>query len=438
MQGKITKAKRSKVSEKVERFILSNKLIGKSSKVIAGLSGGPDSVCLIMILAELGFDVTAVHCNFHLRGAESMRDEAFARNLCCSLGIKMIKTDFDTIGYAEKKKISIEMAARELRYSEFRKIMKETEAECIAVGHHENDNTETMLLNMVRGTGIKGMCGMQPKNNDVVRPLLCLTRKDIIDYLDEHKQGYVTDRTNLEDEYARNKVRLDIMPILEQINRGAAGNMASTMENLNEVYKVYRHAIKRDIAFCARVADNGETRIDISKLKETASPISVLHELIGDRGFNKAELKDMLTCGCGKVFGKKGSRVAIDRTCIITEAPHYPVPVIEKRIVDVADMKIERDGLHAYLDADKLQGQLTMRTPKTGDSFAPFGMKGKRKLLSDYMTDQKMSLFEKERQPLLMDGEEIAWVVGRRSSELYKVDGKTKRVVILYLKSWQK
>ena len=319
-----------------------------------------------------------------------------------------------------------------------RKIMKETEAECIAVGHHENDNTETMLLNMVRGTGIKGMCGMQPKNNDVVRPLLCLTRKDIIDYLDEHRQGYVTDHTNLEDEYARNKVRLDIMPILEQINRGAAGNMASTMENLNEVYKVYRHAIKRDIAFCAHVADNGETRIDISKLKETASPISVLHELIGDRGFNKAELKDMLACGCGKVFGKKGSRVVIDRTCIITEAPHYPVPVIEKRIVDVADMKIERDGLHAYLDADKLHDQLTMRTPKAGDSFAPFGMKGKRKLLSDYMTDQKMSLFEKERQPLLMDGEEIAWVVGRRSSELYKVDGKTKRVVILYLKSWQK
>lgn len=424
-----------KTHEKVEAFIKEHGLIERGGKVVTGLSGGPDSVCLARILHRLGYEVVAVHCNFHLRGEESMRDERFVHDFCKGEGIECLKVDFDTTGYAKEKKVSIEMAARELRYAEFRRIMKETGAECIAVGHHENDNVETMLLNAARGTGIRGLCGMQPKNGDVVRPLLCLTRQDISAYLKECAQGFVTDHTNLEDEYARNKVRLNIMPMLESINKGALGNMASTMENLNEAYKVYKQAIRRDISLCCEMMDNGEMRISRERLMETASPISVLHELLGEMGFNKAELKDMLVGSCGKVFGDKGRRAAIDRQHIIIESPHYPAADIEQTITDVERLEMKKDALHAYLDADKLHGALTVRTPRTGDSFAPFGMKGKRKLLSDYMTDQKMSVFEKERQPLLMDGEEIAWVVGRRSSDLYKIDGSTRRVVILSLKS---
>lgn len=424
-----------KTHEKVEAFIKEHGLIERGGKVVTGLSGGPDSVCLARILHRLGYEVVAVHCNFHLRGEESMRDERFVRDFCKGEGIECLKVDFDTMGYAKEKKVSIEMAARELRYAEFRRIMRDEGAKCIAVGHHENDNVETMLLNAARGTGIRGLCGMQPKNGDVVRPLLCLTRQDISAYLKECAQSFVTDHTNLEDEYARNKVRLNIMPMLESINRGALGNMASTIENLNEAYKVYKQAIRRDMSLCCEMMDNGEMRISRERLMETASPISVLHELLGEMGFNKAELKDMLAGSCGKVFGDKGRRAAIDRQHIIIESPHYPAADIEQTIAGIEGLEMKKDTRHAYLDADKLHGVLTVRTPRTGDSFAPFGMKGKRKLLSDYMTDQKMSVFEKERQPLLMDGEEIAWVVGRRSSDLYKIDGSTRRVVILSLKS---
>lgn len=423
-----------KTHEKVAAFIKEKSLIKCGGKVVAGLSGGPDSVCLARILHRLGYEVIAVHCNFHLRGEESMRDERFVCDFCKREGLECMKVDFDTTGYAKEKKVSIEMAARELRYAEFRRIMKETGAESIAVGHHENDNVETMLLNAARGTGIKGLCGMQPKNGDVVRPLLCLTRQDISTYLKECAQDFVTDHTNLEDEYARNKVRLHVVPTLESINKGALGNMASTMENLNEAYKVYKQAIRRDINDCCEMMDNGEIRICRARLMETASPLSVLHELLGEYGFNKAELKDMLAGSCGKVFGDKGHRAAIDRQHIIIESPHYPALDIEQGTVGIKDLVMKKDAGHAYLDADKLHGALTTRTPRTGDSFAPFGMKGKRKLLSDYMTDQKMSVFEKERQLLVMDGEEIAWVAGRRSSDLYKIDGSTQRVVILSIK----
>lgn len=424
-----------KTHEKVGEFITKHHLLRKGEKVVAGLSGGPDSVCLLLTLHRLGHDVIAIHCNFHLRGEESMRDERFAKSLCEKEGVKCIKIDFDTIGYAKEKKVSIEMAAREQRYAEFRRVMHEEGAGCIAVGHHENDNVETMLLNATRGTGIKGLCGMQPKNGDVIRPLLCLTRQEIAAYLEGCAQDFVTDHTNLEDEYARNKIRLNVVPMLESINKGAISNLTSTMENLNEVYKVYKQAVKRDIAHCCEVMDNGEMRIHKDRLMDAASPISVLHELLGERGFNKTELKDMLESGCGKVFGHKGNRVAIDRKHLIVESAHYPAADIEQSMTDIEDMEMKKDAQHAYLDADKLHGPLTLRTPRTADSFAPFGMKGKRKLLSDYMTDQKMSLFEKERQPLLMDGEEIAWVVGRRSSELYRIDDNTRRVVILTLKS---
>ncbi len=421
--------------KEVERYISSHHLISNGGKVVTGVSGGPDSVCLALMLHMLGYEVVAIHCNFHLRGEESMRDEAFSEDLCRKNGIRFMKVDFDTTGYAKREKVSIEMAARDLRYAEFRRVKQATGAECIAVGHHKNDNIETMVLNMVRGTGIKGLCGMQPKNGDVVRPLLCLTRPDVLGFLHACGQTYVTDHTNLEDEYARNKVRLNMVPMMESINAGALNNISSTMENLNEVYKIYKRAIGQDMLLCSEEMPDGEIRIDKEKLMRSASPISVLHELLGERGFNKAELKDMLTSGCGRVFGEKGQRVAVDRTRLIVESAHYPAVEIEERTVDIGSLKMERDNRHAYLDADKLHGKLTMRFPQQGDSFAPFGMKGKRKLLSDYMTDQKMSVFEKERQPLLMDGEEIAWVAGRRSSELYRVDGQTRRVVILCLKS---
>ena len=403
------------------------------------MSGGPDSVCLARILHELGYEVVAVHCNFHLRGEESMRDERFVEALCQQWEWTLYKTDFDTAQYAQEHKMSIEMTAREHRYDWFRKVMEKTRAEAIAVGHHQDDNTETLLLNLVRGTGIRGLCGMQPKHDDVIRPLLCLTREDILSYLQDIKQDYVTDHTNLEDEYARNKVRLDILPQLERINQGATKNIVSTMENLDEVMKVYQKAINDAVSQCAEEKENGEVFIHIANLKEQPSPISVLHEVLSPLGFNKGQLKQILSAlnESGKVFVANGRRLLIDRTDIILEREkndNLNLSSLNCQILPVEEVAFSKNPNYAYLDADKLHKELSLRTPKEGDTFAPFGMGGKRKLLSDFLTDLKLNLFEKERQPLLMDGEEIVWVVGRRSSELYRVDSQTKRVVILCLR----
>ena len=417
--------------EKVRNFIVTHQLLREGARVVVGLSGGPDSVCLARMLDSLGYEVVAVHCNFHLRGEESMRDEQFVTNLCQQMNWKCYRTDFDTEAYARQQGISIEMAAREYRYDWFHQLQKEAGAEAIAVGHHQDDNVETLLLNLTRGTGIRGLCGMQPKNGEVVRPLLCLTREEILSYLQDIGQEYVTDHTNLEDEYARNKVRLDVLPLLECINQGATKNITSTMENLNEVMKVYQGAMKDAISQCVEHQENGEIFISIKTLKRLPSPISVLHEVLSPFGFNKVQIKQMLAAlgESGKVFTAEGRRVLIDRQSIIVEAAQYPMPHINIEEIPIENLTIEKNPRYAYLDADKLHGELTLRTPQEGDTFAPFGMDGKRKLLSDFLTDLKLNLFEKERQPLLMDGEEIAWVVGKRSSELYRVDSQTKRVI---------
>lgn len=429
-----------KTREKVRDFIRMNSLLKEGARVVVGLSGGPDSVCLARMLDALGYEVVAVHCNFHLRGEESMRDEQFVVSLCQQQGWQLYRADFDTEASARQQGISIEMAARNERYDWFRKLRQETQSEAIAVGHHQNDNVETLLLNAVRGTGIRGLCGMQPKNGEVVRPLLCLTRQEILAYLEAIGQDYVTDHTNLEDDFSRNKVRLDVLPVLETINQGAMKNFTSTQENLTEVMKVYQQAMRDAIVECVEQRDNGETYIHIQKLTNLPSPISVLHEVLYPLGFNKAQLQEILNAldRPGKLFVAQGGRLLIDREHLIVEADRYPMPDIHQEIVSIEDLHIEKDPRFAYLDADKLHGALTLRTPKEGDTFAPFGMGGKRKLLSDYLTDQKLNLFEKERQPLLMNGEEIAWVVGRRSSELYRVDNQTRHVVILFLRSWRR
>ena len=446
------------VLEKVRIFIRQHHLLQDESRVVVGLSGGSDSVCLARILDKLGYEVVAAHCNFHLRGEESMRDEQFVASLCQQMGWNLHQEDFDTAAYARQKGISIEMAAREYRYDWFKRLKEEVSAEAIAVGHHQDDNVETLLLNLTRGTGIKGLCGMQPKNGDVVRPLLCLTRKDILIYLEDVHQTYVTDHTNLEDDFARNKVRLDVLPLLETINQGAMKNLASTQENLTEVMKVYQQAMQDAIAKSVEQKENGEIHIDIQKLQTLPSPISLLHEVLSPLGFNKAQLKDLLSAlnESGKIFKAGDRRVLVDRQHIIVEGNqtlNAQLPNFNFTIVPIEELHIEKDPNFAYLDADKLSisfvsqlltdnsqrsTDITIRTPQEGDTFAPFGMGGKRKLLSDFLTDLKLSLFEKERQPLLIVGNEIAWVIGRRSSELYRVDETTKWVLILSLKSSQR
>ena len=223
---------------KVDAYINKYKLLNTNDLYLVALSGGADSVVLLSLLKEHGFNVHAAHCNFRLRGAESDRDEAFCVDLCRQLDVELHRVHFDTRTYADLHKVSIEMAARELRYRWFEQLRQDIGAAGICVAHHRDDSVETLLLNLVRGTGLRGMTGIQPRNGYILRPLLCVSRTEIEAFLAERGQKYVTDSTNLEADVLRNKVRLQVLPLLCELNPAVSENIQRTAENLGEAQEV--------------------------------------------------------------------------------------------------------------------------------------------------------------------------------------------------------
>lgn len=421
---------------KVQNYISAHQLLRDKQKVLIALSGGADSVCLLLMMQRLGYECHAVHCNFHLRGEESDRDEAFVIELCRHQDVPLHITHFDTHAYASSNGISIEMAARDLRYAYFEEVAGEVGAKAICVGHHRDDNAETFLLNAVRGTGIKGLCGIKEVrslgNVRIVRPLLNLTRSDILAYLKGRDQDYVTDSTNLVADVGRNKIRLDVVPVLKSINPSAVDNITTSIENLKEVQKVYEAAIRADIERC----EHAEGQMSIAELLSCVSPISVLHEWLKGKGFNRAQecgiLESARSGQSGKVFEGESERLLVDRKTLVLEGSvsYVHEDQIKIEVLDKEEVKIKKDNRYAYLDADKVRGKLTIRTVQSSDAFQPFGMKG-RKLLSDFMTDMKLNLFQKKRQLVVCDEEDIVWVVGLRASEKCRVGEKTKKVVVM-------
>ena len=415
-------------AEKVQQFIDSSNLLSKNETLLVALSGGADSVCLLLMLQELGYEVECVHCNFHLRDQESMRDEAFVRSLCEHRHITLHVQDFDTNTFAQEHHLSIEMAARKQRYDCFEKLLKERHLSAVCVGHHRDDNVETLLLNLVRGTGLRGLCGIQPKQGHVVRPLLCLSKTEILDYLAAMGADYVTDSTNLHTDFARNKIRLDILPRLREINPAVDENILTCIDNMNEVQRMYQYTVDE---ICAAALD-GPSELDIATIMRAPSPISILHELLCPLGFNRSQIKDILNSihTTGKHFTSPTHRLVVNRDQLVISdnLATFNAQLSSTISPNTPDFVFEKDGKHAYYDADKLEGKnLTVRKVKTGDRFRPFGMKG-TKLVSDLLTDLKLSLFEKERQMVLCADDEIIWVIGRRASDSYKVTKETKRV----------
>ena len=224
--------------EKIDKYIHRNNLLHPEDLYIVALSGGADSVALLLVLKQLGYKVEAAHCNFNLRGEESIRDEQFCVSLCEKQNVPLHRIHFDTKAYAALHKVSIEMAARELRYQYFENLRKDICAKGICVAHHEDDNVETILLHIIRGTGLKGLTGIAPKNGNIIRPLLCITRSDIIAYLESVQQNYVVDSTNLVDDVKRNKIRLNLLPMLEEMNPSVKSNIASMARYLAEAEKI--------------------------------------------------------------------------------------------------------------------------------------------------------------------------------------------------------
>lgn len=442
---------REEITSAVADYITEHSLLNETGKYLVAVSGGADSVALLLILRQLGYAVEAVHCNFHLRGDESDRDEMFVAELCGRLGIVLHRAHFDTRQYAALHKQSIELAARNLRYGYFGQLRKDVGAAAVCVAHHRDDVVETVLMNIVRGTGVHGMVGIRPRNGYIVRPLLCLCRKDIECFLAECRQDYVNDSTNLEDDATRNVFRHHVIPMLQKINPRAAENIAHTARLMTDVEKIFDGSIAqcREELFV-------DGRISIAALLRHEAPATVLYELLSPYGFTESHVTGIIAgavaCGVGKLFRSATHTAVVGRGFIelgsSAAADFSPVTIpfdgtyilsggdkLKIKTLAAADVTVSRDAGVATLDAEKVAFPLTARRVRAGDRFRPFGMKG-TKLVSDFMTDTKCSYFEKRDQLVIADADgQIIWLVGRRTSDVCRVSADTRKVLCLEMLS---
>lgn len=426
------------IVSRIATYIETEQLILPSDKILVALSGGADSVALLRLLTTLGYHCEAAHCNFHLRQEESNRDECFVRKLCQELKIKLHTTDFQTAEYAKEKSLSIEMAARELRYEWFDQLLRVHKMDCVAVGHHKDDSIETLLLNLIRGTGISGLLGISPRKGAVVRPLLCVNRKEIIDYLSEIKQPYVTDSTNLQDEYTRNKIRLNIIPLMQEINPSFKDGLSETIRHLNEAALLYEYGIEQG----KERVFSPQKGINIDLLIQEPSPQTLLFEILHPLGFNSSQIKAIelsLHGQPGKLFLSKEWRVIKDRTHLLIEPLNPNIPknppfeLIQETCAYYPEFVIPRNKEVACFDADKLHGTMELRLWRAGDVFVPFGMTGQKRV-SDFLTDRKFSVSQKEQQWVLCCDDKIAWIVGERTDNRFRIDHSTQKVIIFSIR----
>ncbi len=395
--------------------------ISFDGKTLVALSGGADSVALLCLLHDGGSDIEALHCNFHLRGEESERDERFVSDLCKRLNIPLHIQHFETKSYAEAQGISIEMAARQLRYAWFEEERIARKADRIAVAHHLDDQAETVLLNLIRGTGLRGLAGMHRTNGHIVRPLLTYPKSELLQYLQERGQNFVTDSTNEERDALRNRLRLDVIPLLRQLNPKAVQHIAEAASHVAEAMPYYLKGV--------------DASDDISA--------TTLHERLAGCGFTASQEHDILESlgrRSGSVFESPTHRLVCDRGRIVVETKekNEEPPALISRIVETTDAiaflrTLPLSPEWAYLDADRVEFPLLLRHPQTGDRFRPYGMKQGNRLVSDFLTDNKLNVFEKQKQWLACSGNQIIWVCGLRIDHRYRVTPETNRILILKL-----
>lgn len=436
---------KQQILSQVKEYIQQNIPLVENDKVLVGLSGGADSVALLSILKELGYCCFAAHCHFALRGEESDRDRNFAKQISAKLGVPFIEVKFDTLKYAADKKISVEMACRELRYEWFEAQRTALDCRYLAVAHHRDDSVETVLINLIRGTGISGLTGIAPLNGTVIRPILGLSREEVENYISQSNLNYVTDSTNKETIYVRNKIRNRILPLMKEINPSVYEAIEATSVHLSETELIYREALNKKIESIVEVRDE-VAYIKIEKLTEQTAVRTILYEILKPYGFITSQLNDIIASfneESGKRFFSLTHRIIKDRNRLIVvplgKEDNYLIHYPANEMLRVEYMAIEdlppfiRDKSCAYFDADKLPENLILRHWRMGDRFLPFGMKGTQKL-SDYFTTHKFSLLQKEQIWLLVAGDEILWLVGERQSDKYRITPTTQRVVKFTIK----
>lgn len=394
-----------------------------SGKYILALSGGIDSMVLADMLLQAKAEFVLAHCNFHLRGEESDGDEQFVRDYASRNGLTIYVKQFDTLDYAKDHGISIEMAARELRYVWFEELRQQLSYDYIAVAHHADDQLETFFINLLRGAGIRGLKGMQPVNGHIIRPLLNISRAEIQQYAEEHHLQWREDHTNAETLYLRNKIRHELLPVIDSISKEGRGSILKSMSHLASENELYRELVKEKLM--------QEVTKDISE--------QLLFEWLRDYGFNSDQvhfIHEALKNGQpGTSFFSPTHRVTIERDGLelkpICQQVNINIELTYQQLKNDANFEMDKSPEVAQLDYDKLTFPLQLRKWQAGDRFHPLGMHGS-KLLSDFFVDQKMTTRQKEEcQVLTTANDEIVWVVGRRIDDRFKVTDQTKTILVV-------
>lgn len=419
----------------------------KSSKLLIAVSGGIDSVVLTHLCSNMGLNISLAHCNFNLRGKESDADEDFVLQLAEDLELEVFVESFETNAFAKDEKLSIQMAARTLRYHWFFELSEQLGFDYILTGHHADDNLETFLINLTRGTGLDGLLGIPVLNENIVRPLLNFSREDIEAYAKEHKLKWREDSSNDSTKYLRNKLRHDVIPILKGINPQFLQNFSKTQGFLNDSKFIVDDKISDISNKLIKPIDEHTFSINISEIKSLSHIKAYLYELLKDFGFTEwQDVINLLDAQSGKFVQSNTHRLIKDRDCLLLSVMSITnnQSIIVSELNEVIDTPFgavlisEADAISEskkeviYVNKEALKFPLIIRKWQQGDVFYPLGMSGKKKL-SKYFKDEKFSLLDKENTWLLCSENEIVWVIGKRADNRFKVTEKTKHILKIEL-----
>ena len=418
----------------------------KDKKLLIAISAGIDSVVLSHLLHSLKFNISLAHCNFQLRGKESDKDEAFVKKLAKDLKVPIFIQSFETAGYAKKQKLSIQLAARELRYKWFEEVLRINGLDFVLTAHHADDDLETFIINTARGTGLDGLTGIPERNGNILRPLLPFSRSQIEKYAKEKGITWREDQTNLEINYLRNKIRHKIIPVLKEINPALLASFKTTLENLKGSRQIIDDKIS-ELSNDLIIKDENELKLDIDQLTKLSNPKAYLFELLNPYGFTEwNDIRDLLVAQSGKKIRSSTHQLVKDRKYLLLA--RYDKDDKNKDVYKVnkgdlyfheEDVKMKFTYLKesqtvinnnnvAFLDLGNLKFPLTVRKWEKGDYFYPLGMKGKKKL-SKYFKDEKISILDKEKIWLLCSEDQVAWIVGKRLDNRFRITDKTKNIL---------
>lgn len=432
-------------------FIQQHQLFDKQSTILAAVSGGVDSVLMAALLHACGYKFAIAHCNFMLRGDEALRDQQFCKELAHEYGVPFYTTNFDTTKYATEHKLSIQMAARNLRYQWFEQLRQQHSYDVITLAHHQNDTIETILLNLTRGTGIAGLHGIKLRNGYLVRPMLGFTREEIAQAVADEKLSFVEDSSNSSVKYARNKIRHDVIPKLKELNPNLENTFQEHLQHFAELEQLFEAKLE-EIRKTAFTYHKGEVHIPINALKALSPMHLLLNGLLKPFGFNDTTTNDVIASldkHSGRRFEAPLWHLVLDREKLIISPKGKDTAsevYINENDTDAAfgiykfniskaelPYEIKREPTVAAVDAGLLVYPLVLRTWQPGSYFYPLGMKVRKKL-SDFFISLKTPLQRKSEIPLLVNGNgDIIWVAGLRMDNRYKITAETKKIAIFEL-----